>query len=203
MNEHPTTESTRELVDGYNTKQTTEQICKAIALDFKEKGITHQIAAERLGKTTSAVTNQISGKKPFSRKTAEQYAKEFGYSVYFLLYGEGELHAANLYDGNCAINLGIGIFGEEVISRDVLSATVYLAELLLHLTDNKDAIDSWNAIMSADYELFKKKIKPLIEENKKNGRYPITMAELVFQLMEKSLVPFIKKHGVLVTSSAE
>ena len=47
---------------------TAEEICKAIAADFKMRGLTHGAAAEMLGLCKQTVSNQISGKKKFSLK---------------------------------------------------------------------------------------------------------------------------------------
>ncbi len=78
-------------------------ICLTVARDFKEQGITQAGAASRLGIGVKAVANQISGKRPFSKKTARLYADTFGYSETYLLHGEGPLYvtqpsAINLSD---------------------------------------------------------------------------------------------------------
>ena len=67
-------------------------ICLTVARDFKEQGITQAGAASRLGIGVKAVANQISGKRPFSKKTARLYAETFGYSETYLLHGEGPLY---------------------------------------------------------------------------------------------------------------
>ena len=67
-------------------------ICKAIAVDFKVKGLTHETAASQLGCSKQTVSNQISGKKKFSLKTAQRYTETFGYNLEFLLFGKGELN---------------------------------------------------------------------------------------------------------------
>ena len=69
-------------------------ICKAIAVDFKVKGLTHEAAASRLGCSKQTVSNQISGKKKFSLKSAQKYAETFGYNLEFLLFGKGELNGS-------------------------------------------------------------------------------------------------------------
>ena len=69
-------------------------ICKAIAVDFKVKGLTHEAAASRLGCSKQTVSNQISGKKKFSLKSVRKYAETFGYNLKFLLFGKGELNGS-------------------------------------------------------------------------------------------------------------
>lgn len=69
-----------------------EDICRAIALDLKERGLTHEKAAMLLGKDNArSVSNQISGKRPFGKKSAALYARTFGYEMPYLLYGIGDL----------------------------------------------------------------------------------------------------------------
>lgn len=68
-----------------------ELICRSVASDFKLRGITHLDAAKMLGVEKRTVSNQISGKRPFGKKSAQQYAKVFGYEEPYLLYGIGSL----------------------------------------------------------------------------------------------------------------
>ncbi len=68
-----------------------EQICRSVAADFKLRGISHADAAEKLGVNIRSVSNQISGKRPFGKKSAQKYAAAFGYEEPFLLYGAGKL----------------------------------------------------------------------------------------------------------------
>lgn len=75
-----------------NDVKNPAEICKIIAVDFKMRGLTHHTAGEMLGRTKQSVSNQISGKKTFSFKSAQRYAETFGYDVRFLLFGEGSLY---------------------------------------------------------------------------------------------------------------
>lgn len=75
-----------------NDVKNPAEICKAIAVDFKMRGLTHRTAGEMLGRTKQSVSNQISGKKTFSFKSAQRHAETFGYNVRFLLFGEGSLY---------------------------------------------------------------------------------------------------------------
>ena len=70
---------------------TIEGICRAVAADFKRQGISQQDAADKLGLEKRAVSNQISGKRPFARKTAKLYSMAFGYNEDFLVKGKGQL----------------------------------------------------------------------------------------------------------------
>lgn len=78
---------------------TTQEICDAISKDFKRRRITHQIAADKIGTPKHTVTNQLSRKKRFGERLAKKFSDAFGYSITWLLYGEGEMFS----DGNDAI----------------------------------------------------------------------------------------------------
>ena len=61
----------------YNARlKSREEICRIVAADFKLKGITHAAAGERLGVKKQVVTNQLSGRRPFGKKTAHAYASD-------------------------------------------------------------------------------------------------------------------------------
>lgn len=66
-------------------------ICRAVARDFKERGITQAGAAKLLNIEPKSVANQVSGNRPFSKKSAKLYAATFGYSEPYLLTGKGTL----------------------------------------------------------------------------------------------------------------
>jgi predicted transcriptional regulator len=75
-----------------NDVKNPAEICKAIAVDFKKRELTYLMAGEMLGLSKQSVSNQISGKKTFSFKSAQRYDETFGYDVRFLLFGEGSLY---------------------------------------------------------------------------------------------------------------
>lgn len=78
--------------------KTPQEICNRISEDFKVKHITHADAAERLGVTRSVVTNQLSGKRYFGKKTAALYSSAFGYNKVFLQHGIGYLYGDSEMD---------------------------------------------------------------------------------------------------------
>lgn len=79
---------------------TIQEICDAISKDFKRRRITHQIAADKIGTPKHTVTNQLSRKKRFSQNMAKKFSDAFGYSITWLLYGEGEMFS----DGSKRLN---------------------------------------------------------------------------------------------------
>lgn len=72
--------------------KSTDEICRMVSADFKLRGITQAAAGEKLGVKKQVVTNQLSGRRPFGKKTARAYANAFGYNEEFLLHGFGLLY---------------------------------------------------------------------------------------------------------------
>ena len=132
-------------------------ICKAIAVDFKVKGLTHETAASRLGCGKQTVSNQISGKKKFSLKTAQKYAETFGYNLEFLLFGKGELNGSQQITS--VIEVESKASDEEPTVAE-LKKQVRLARRLFRIMNNPDAIAAFEAVMAGDdkkyVSLFKK-----------------------------------------------
>lgn len=158
------------------------EICEAVALDFKMRRITHQDAAKAIGKSKAVVSNQISGKKPFSKSKAELFAKAFDYNVNFLLYGEGELRSTQLEDPVHTVNAT-----SENVDKTELVILVDLLESLLHLAGNQDAIDAWNRLMDGNYDKYKEKVEILLTQNKYNGRVPFILGKLIAEKMNRPI----------------
>ena len=72
------------------TNDTKDAICAAIRGFFASKKITMTEAAQRLGLSKAAVSNQLDG-RPFGQRTAAKWADTFGFSASYLLTGEGSL----------------------------------------------------------------------------------------------------------------
>lgn len=66
-----------------------------VALNVKRyltgHGITMARAAEMLGVTAAAVTNQLSSRRTFGRNNARKYAETFGFNENYLITGAGSL----------------------------------------------------------------------------------------------------------------
>lgn len=140
-----------------NTVCDAVAICKAIAVDFKVKGLTHEAAASRLGCSKQTVSNQISGKKKFSLKSAQKYAETFGYNLEFLLFGKGELNGSQQMTSVIDIEPKTS---DEEPSVAELKRQVRLARRLFRIMNNPDAIEAFEAVVAGDdkryVSLFKK-----------------------------------------------
>lgn len=73
-------------------RASTEEIILQVKMDLHRRKITMTKAAEMLGVTLGAVTNQLSGTRPFGRNSARKYAETFGYSEQYLVTGYGSLY---------------------------------------------------------------------------------------------------------------
>lgn len=122
-------------------------ICRAIAVDFKARGLTHEMAAAQMGCSKQTVSNQISGKKPFSLKTARKYAEAFGYNLEFLLIGKGELNGSQQV---ASTPDAAPVAQEEDIVVAELERQVRLAKTLFRILNNPDAIEAYEAVVSGD-----------------------------------------------------
>lgn len=72
---------------------------------MRNKGYTQESLAKQLGVSQARIQQLLSWKKPFGKKTANQWHDLFGFNVAWLLTGEGEMmadvqHAHHIVNGN-------------------------------------------------------------------------------------------------------
>ena len=166
--------------------KTPVEICEAIALDFKRRRITHKMAAERIGKTKSSVSNQISGKKPFSKGMAELFADAFSYNIDFLLYGKGELKQTSpTHTAGYTISAIVADGFDTSFFPFLLDA----ADSLLVLSGNQAVLKTWDSLLCGDFEGYKKSIAVL---DKDSHFRPISLvtAKLLCDSIKKVLGSF-------------
>lgn len=68
-----------------------KEIAEAVRYYFRINDIKIKDVAEKLGTSPQAVSNQIRGLRPFSKKSAQLYENAFGFNPVFLIAGEGDL----------------------------------------------------------------------------------------------------------------
>ena len=141
---------------------TAAEICQAIAADFKMRGLTHETAAEKLETTKQTVSNQISGKKKFSVKTAQKYSEAFGYSLEFLLFGKGNLYAP----GRGVAITRPGQLPELYMDTSVMNEgrKVRTAVRILEILNNQTAIAAYQAALEDDAERYNELYDRLVKE---------------------------------------
>ena len=154
-------------------------ICKAVAVDFKMKGLTHEMAASRLGCSKQTVSNQISGKKKFSLKSAQKYAETFGYNLEFLLFGKGELNG-------CPTNVNSKDAATTVHVPNEVPASISVKQLkqihnLLRVLNNNDACNAFDAVLAGD----ESKYKSLYEKLRRDFGWDISLAAVDKEYLDR------------------
>lgn len=139
---------------------TPVEICEAVALDFKRRKITHQKAGEMTGRTKATISNQVSGRKPFSKEMAESFSAAFGYSVDFLLYGRGPLMKVEAEGGD---NVGLEDIKDGLDSGSALSL-LEVCQYLLYLSGDKASIATWESLLNGDLHGYLEKAQELVRE---------------------------------------
>lgn len=165
--------------------KTPEQICSAIAVDLKSRGLTHQQVADMIGKSKDVVSTQISGKRRFSREMATLFAMALQYNRNFLLYGEGELKDENMVRGL----VRVPTVGPEMnIDVSVLSGMVSVAGNLLRVLGDEDALEAWNAMCQGDFQKYDAAINRLYARLGRKNFFTSVMAQYVCEKVSGQLV---------------
>ena len=135
---------------------TQAEICQEISKDFKQRRITHKIAAEKTGISKQTISNQLSGKKRFSQNLAKKFSDAFGYSIIWLLYGEGEMFEEGRgYTGRDE-GTGLPYFVGNFDSIFNEGRKIKVAERLIEILNNKVAISAFRAYINEDYDEYDK-----------------------------------------------
>lgn len=72
-----------------------KEVKRSVADDLKARSIPRARAAEVLGMGKQTFSNLLSQKTYFSRRMALRFSENFGYSMKFLMMGEGELKSSS------------------------------------------------------------------------------------------------------------
>ena len=108
------------------------------------------------------MSNQISGKKKFSVKTAQKYSDAFGYSLEFLLFGKGNLYAP----GRGVAITRPGQLPELYMDTSVMNEgrKVRTAVRILEILNNQTAIAAYQAALEDDAERYNELYDRLAKE---------------------------------------
>lgn len=77
-----------------------ENIGEKLSSYFKEKGITQEEIASRLGVSQAYVNALLNGRKAFGKQQAKKWNELFGISVNWLLTGDGDMFQNNITQNN-------------------------------------------------------------------------------------------------------
>ena len=97
------------MADGLNSENQQLEVGKLLKEYFEKQGLTQQYIASKLGVSQAAVSALLNG-KPFGKKLAYKWGKEFGLKPNWLLTGEGRMlddyiEPSNLEDTNLNSNI--------------------------------------------------------------------------------------------------
>lgn len=109
-------------------KDISEQLKKFI----KDNGYTLESLAKEFGVSGVRIGQLVNGKKPFGKRTAEDWSNRFGLSAAWLLTGEGDmLLQPNHQQGNGNTNVGHhSINGNNNNTGDAMEAILKLTKML-------------------------------------------------------------------------
>lgn len=81
-----------------------ENIGEKLSSYFKEKGITQEEIASRLGVSQAYVNALLNGRKAFGKQQAKKWNELFGISVNWLLTGDGDMFQNNILCNSTSLN---------------------------------------------------------------------------------------------------
>lgn len=160
------------------TQATPEEVNRAVSKDLKARGITQQQAADTIGKSRSMVANQLSSKKRFSKQLASLFYRAFGYSTQYLLYGEGPMMTDEYQQERRIIHDVVSVPTSDVSKRVLVDTAVFaclfdVAEGILRVIDDENAIDAWLAIINGDFSGYLENMKALSARHNNRSYSPL------------------------------
>ncbi len=152
-------------------RKTPKEVRRSLAADFKMRGITYQQAAERLQyRNKQSISTILSGKSEsyLPSKQAQRFHTAFGYSLPYLMTGEGQLYQDSLD----AVEESNPMEGQidiqppyRGLSKEVLTCIIQIAEGIIETTGSPSARDAWICTIKGDYEGYKEHISELAKNS--------------------------------------
>ncbi len=126
--------------------KTPVEVLRAVSADFKTKGITHALAAARLGlKSAQTISNLLSSKKYLSKTQAIRFRLAFGYNEEFLTNGTGDLFAFESFE-YAREWAGDSITSTSNLGPGKMALILYWIQELLSVIDNEYAWEIYESI---------------------------------------------------------
>lgn len=79
---------------------------EAVRLWLAGNGIKNKECAEKIGTSTPNISNYLAGRRAFSKRIADKFSEVYGFSIPFLLYGEGTLFPSQTIVDSSIVNNG-------------------------------------------------------------------------------------------------
>ncbi len=148
---------------------TGEDVCLAVAADFKRNKISYDVAAKKLGQSVQTVYNRIASKKYFPVSVAKRWSEVFGFNMMFLMTGEGGLrhNTKSMYD-----------------YFDNLEVLVLSVDYLMSFVEDKDVKTMWISMLESDFNSFREAEARLKDRTGTVARFPIELQKRLEFLKE-------------------
>ena len=150
-----------------------EEVCKAVSLDLRKRGITHEEAGKMIGKSRVSVSNLLYRKKYFSRNAAILFSDTFGHNKEFLTRGLGELVPSQTKSETKVI--------EWKWNKDPnsLLCVIEVLENLLSISDNTELLNAWKCFKNRDLDGFLEHLRFVENSTGVKFTVPIAIVNLV------------------------
>lgn len=175
------------------TKKSPIEVRRAIAADFKLKGITHIQAAKDLGyKNKQSIASILSNKSAsyLPQEQALRFFHSYNYNPKFLMTGEGQLYIEKADPMEDKIEIPPIFNG---LSPEILACIINIAEGIIYTTTSKYAQDAWTCVLKGDYDSYKKIMENLSKES--NSSFGPIIPPLARYTIEKLHESQSKSYG--------
>ena len=141
---------------------TPSEVNRAVILDLKARGESYQMVSDTIGKSKQIIANQLSSDKRFSKQMAMLFSKAYGYSIHYLLFGEGTLMSAKSDDTG---DVPAAETDKFKTYTGILTSLVAVAEDILYAIGDKDAIEAWRKVTLGDFQGYREAMERVFENN--------------------------------------
>ena len=177
------------------SQATPEEVNRAVALDLKARGITQKEAGETIGKSRAVISNQLSSKRRFSKAMAVLFCRAFGYSVNYLLYGQGEMMDSEVIENGRILKSVVSVPAPDGPSDEVtiFACLLDVAEGILRVIGETDAIQAFHCVEQGDFAGYVKNMKNLSAKYPSYS-YPPILAKCACDRIKSQMAVIIEEH---------
>lgn len=176
---------------------TPEEVCRAVSLDLKSRGYTHEGIAKEIGKSRAIVANVLSSRKRFSKQMASLFSRAFNYNIGYLLFGEGELKARSTIK-DFAFIPSVGKYDGTMLHVSTLASLLDVAGGILRVIGDEEALKAWDSINNGDFDEFIEHMENLSSSHE-NRRYSPILAKYACDNIKTTMYLPIREVSFSVT----